>query len=1306
MADEANTPNLRLCKLRRFTGEGDCAETFIQEAKLILQLQTVPALAAAAWILGALDGRARQEVIRRPAAEVNTPAKIYAILEQTWGDQRDSVALAAAFHRRQQGLGESVSEYAIHLRAVWAKTNAAEANTLNDNTLRKTFATGLHPQSLKRDMCRFLREKPAATFDEVTSEAMRWMREDSPAEATAEQVFAAPDPSIARLEARIAALTTETESLKLQLASQPPPAAPTYHHHQQQNHQPQCNWCGRVGHRESDCFQKQRYHNKQRHRPRPQQQQQHQQHEKLLTPAVTKHSAGGRKKKTSLTGQCPTADISINGRPAEAQLDTGSEVTTVTDTWVAQHLAHCDISACHVTLRAVNGAEVPYSGVIVVDISILGHLCNDVPVLVVKEPTEPFMQNRKKRLPVLVGMNVLSTCLPQMSNLPPSLQAAVREVRLDRNSTRGLARTSTPCSIPAYSMATIRVTSNQRYTRQLLASPLSHPLPGGLLTVPTLVAGDPSCRFIRIANLSPEDKTLPARTPIATLHATDTVESQSDVTYSATVNELVISTQRLSSGDTKTPAPAPFHLPDFDGTSSQKQRLEELLSKRADAFQTTPADLGYCDAVHHKLRTTDSKPVAQPYRRIPPNNFKEVQEHLKELLDRNIITESHSPYAAPIVIVRKKDGSIRLCVDYRRLNSKTVGDAYPLPRIQESFDALVGSQYFSTLDLASGYHQIAMDPADQHKTAFVTPMGLYEYTRMPMGLISAPATFQRLMQTTMSEFLFQFLLVYLDDLLVYSKTFDEHLEHLDRLLERLIKTGLKIRPDKCQFLRRQVTYLGHTISAEGISCEAGKVDAVVNWPTPTTTTEVRSFLGFASYYRRFIAKFSKLAGPLHDLVAEAEKGTKKKKKTDLRHLWQDTHQATFDAMKRALTSAPVLAYADFKQPFILETDASHDGLSAILSQEQEGRRRVIAYASRRLRPTEKNQAAYSSMKLEFLAIKWAISEKFRHYLLGATFTVLTDNNPLVHYKTAPLGALEQRWAAQLAQFNFTIKYQPGKTNPADALSRMPPSFPSPTTSTCLPPELAAAQQICCERQAAAIPDVAPAFHHPDTKAEPETIFPRLSSTELQRLQREDSTIGPVLTTWPTKPATGQDRQLRSLVQQHDRLYLRDGVLYRKVTDSIHGPQFQLVLPSTLRPDVLAMLHDNMGHQGYDRTMQLLRSRVYWPAMYSQVKQYLDNCQRCCMGRLPSTTHTTSTPLLASRPLQVLAVDFTKLEIASDNHKNSSSSLMSSASSHRRFPPEIKKLRRWRKFWSTTGSSASGFRSESTVTRAETLNPNS
>ena len=219
----------------------------------------------------------------------------------------------------------------------------------------------------------------------------------------------------------------------------------------------------------------------------------------------------------------------------------------------------------------------------------------------------------------------------------------------------------------------------------------------------------------------------------------------------------------------------------------------------------------------------------------------EVQEHIKGLLAQNVIVESHSPYAAPVVIVRKKDGGIRLCVDYRRLSAKTVGDAYPLPRIQESFDALVGAQFFSTLDLASGYHQIAMHPDDQHKTAFVTPMGLFEYTRMPMGLSSAPATFQRLMQSTMSDFIFQSCSCTWTICWCTPRRFDEHLAHLDRLLQRIIDAGLKLKMDKCQFLRRQVHYLGHTVSAEDVSCEAGKVEAVKNWPVPATTTALRSF---------------------------------------------------------------------------------------------------------------------------------------------------------------------------------------------------------------------------------------------------------------------------------------------------------------------------------------------------------------------------------------------------------------------------------------------------------------------------------
>ncbi|MCB4779085.1 MAG: DDE-type integrase/transposase/recombinase, partial [Sulfurovum sp.] len=455
-----------------------------------------------------------------------------------------------------------------------------------------------------------------------------------------------------------------------------------------------------------------------------------------------------------------------------------------------------------------------------------------------------------------------------------------------------------------------------------------------------------------------------------------------------------------------------------------------------------------------------------------------------------------------------------------------------------------------------------------------------------------------------------------------------------------------------QFLRRQVHYLGHTISAEGVSCEAGKVEAVKNWPVPATTTALRSFLGFASYYRRFIQGFSKIAGPLHDHLVAKGNARHKKKGADISKLWDQQHQKAFEGLKTALTTVPVLGFAEFTKPFILETDASHDGLSAILSQDQDGHRRVLAYASRRLRPTEKNQANYSSMKLEFLALKWAITEKFRHYLLGAELDVFTDNNPLVHFRTAPLGALEQRWAAQLAQFHFTVKYRPGKSNPADALSRMPPDFHPEASSSPMPPEVAVAQELACEHQS--IATAPPVTSLPaDTPAKaPEgcpPVSPSLSSTRLRECQLNDGTIGPVLASWPAKPKP-QSRPQRDLLQQHPRLFLKDGVLYRRLQDPQRGTVEQLVLPSTLKPDVLASLHDNMGHRGLDRTIELLRARVYWPGMFGEVRSYIHACQRCTMGRKPAT-NTTSGHLIASRPLEVLAIDFTKLDQASDGREN-------------------------------------------------------
>ena len=535
------------------------------------------------------------------------------------------------------------------------------------------------------------------------------------------------------------------------------------------------------------------------------------------------------------------------------------------------------------------------------------------------------------------------------------------------------------------------------------------------------------------------------------------------------------------------------------GTPEQKERLVQILARFPDAISEGDLELGFTEQETHRIRTTDEVPVAQGHRPISPRDFHDVRKHIQELLAKGIIIPSYSAYAAPIVVVRKKSGAVRLTVDYRRLNQKTVKDAYPIPRIEESFHALAGAKYFSSLDLASGYHQIAMHPGDQRKTAFTSSFGLFEYTRMPMGLSGAPAMFQRLMDGIMSDSLFNYILVYLDDLLIYSKTFDDHLAHLEKALERINHTGLKLNLEKCQLLQEKVEYLGHTISAEGISCQEGKVEAVKEWPIPTTTRELHTFLGFCGFYRRFVENYSRITRPLHELIQQHCPQNKKDwRPVAIGQHWQAKHQAAFDHLKAALTSTKVLAFADFQKPFRLKTDASYHGLGAILSQQQpDGEWRVVAYASRSLGPTERNEANYSSFKLEMLALKWAVTEKFRSYFLGAKFDVLTDNNPLAHFQTSNLGALEQRWAAQLAQFDFTICYKPGKTNRADGLSRNP--IPSPTAPEC---------PVLPQRSTPIPPEVEAAVQHirlhmdqvTATKPDGGTALPALTSVEIVQLQ--------------------------------------------------------------------------------------------------------------------------------------------------------------------------------------------------------------
>ena len=344
----------------------------------------------------------------------------------------------------------------------------------------------------------------------------------------------------------------------------------------------------------------------------------------------------------------------------------------------------------------------------------------------------------------------------------------------------------------------------------------------------------------------------------------------------------------------------------------------------------------------------------------------------------------------------KKNGSLRMCVDYRNLNSRTVKDSYALPRIEEIFDVLKGSKYFSMIDMKSGYHQKAIEETHKERTAFtVGLLGFYEYIRMPFGLSNSPAMYQRLMEECLSNHNMTICIIYLNDLIVFADTFEEHLHRLDLVLTRLKQCNLKLSTEKCTFIQEKVGFLGHVVSADGIETDQEKIEKIKKWPSPSNADELRSFLAFAGYYRRFIKDFSKITRPLADLLPPTT--TKKNNKKVPQWIWSAKEQETFEKLKVILSSPPILAYPDFGLPFELHTDASSKGLGAVLYQTQGNQKKVIAYASRSLTKTEKN---YSAFKLEFLALKWAVTEKFADYLTLNHFIVLTDNNPLTYVLTS------------------------------------------------------------------------------------------------------------------------------------------------------------------------------------------------------------------------------------------------------------------------------------------------------------------
>lgn len=454
---------------------------------------------------------------------------------------------------------------------------------------------------------------------------------------------------------------------------------------------------------------------------------------------------------------------------------------------------------------------------------------------------------------------------------------------------------------------------------------------------------------------------------------------------------------------------------------SENTKLNELLNEFNDIFPENPK-MGMAKVGKHEIKVFEN---AQPIAKKPYTHSKKEEEFINQEVERllkdKVIEISSSPWAAPIVLSKKKDGSYRICPDFRDVNKVTIGDSYPIPTISDLFDRLGGSSYFSTLDARSGYWQIQMEESSKEKTAFITKNGLFQWKVMPFGLKNAPSTFQRCMDTLFSDYKFKFLMVYLDDIIIFSKSLEDHMNHLKLVFERIREANMFLKLSKCKFIQTKVNYLGHVITKDGIMVDDEKVASINQFTTPKNSKMVQRFLGLCGYYRKFIKDFSKIANPLFELLKKNSKFN-----------WTNEHEIAFKTLKKKLTEAPILKLPNFEEKFQLFTDASGVGLGAVLEQSNH----VVAYASTKLKEHEKN---YTTYEKEALALVWAI-KKFRQYLHGREIEAFVDNGPVAWFSTSKFQNASERikrWILFLQQENVIIKHRSGKQNVnADALSRL------------------------------------------------------------------------------------------------------------------------------------------------------------------------------------------------------------------------------------------------------------------------------
>jgi len=601
---------------------------------------------------------------------------------------------------------------------------------------------------------------------------------------------------------------------------------------------------------------------------------------------------------------------------------------------------------------------------------------------------------------------------------------------------------------------------------------------------------------------------------------------------------------------------------------------------------------------HHIPLEEGAVPPYGPIYPLSPEELKVLREYIQKHLGTQWIRHSQSPCSAPVLFTKKPDGTLRLCIDYRGLNKLTIKNRYPLPLIGELLERISQATYFTSLDLRDGFHLLRVAQGEEWKTAFRCRYGLFEYQVMPFGLCNGPGTFQHFTNDTFREYLDDFLAIYLDDLLIYSKTLKEHKAHVRKILERLRETGLYVKPQKCQFHVKEVSFLGYLISKDGVRMDPAKIEAITGWPAPKSVHDIQVFLGLANFYRRFIKRYTRILLPITALL---------KKGVPFR--WSPIAQQAFDKLKEAFTTAPILKHFDPTRPVILEADSSNRALGSVASQRDDsGVLHPIAFYSRKFNAAELNYEIYDK---EMLAIVETM-DKWRHYFEGSGHktTVISDHKNLLWFtETKVYNRRQARWAEKMSRFDFIIVFRPGKlSGKPDALSRRPDhmhgelSIPTQATTFLRP------DQVDTSLLDPLTFDANSGIFALNTTVSRSMDVDNELAESIKTSLPDDRNIGPYLHLLrePTQPREDDVKAFLEPFSLHDDgLVLHNGLVYIPENDD-------------LKLQILRSRHDSYtaGHLGHEKTIELITRDYYWPRMRQFIKEYINTCDTCSRNKSP------------------------------------------------------------------------------------------